>query len=124
MSSETPRPLATKYPPPKDNLADPQRFVGQPITLRRAWPESVNDFVAIVSNFSLARLTLERRAGDLMVWSWSVTGPDLPRHLKPGGGDCETLAQAKAAVRSIFDSWLEWANAQRGLVTWWGSDSS
>jgi len=83
----------------------------------------VNDYVARISNLSLGRITLERRAGDLMVWSWSVTGPDLPRNLKPGGGDCETLAQAKAAVRSVFDSWLEWAKSQQGFVTWWGSDS-
>lgn len=88
---------------PKSNPADPPCFVGQQIVLRRAWPESIDDYVAVIAGHSLARITLVRRAGDLMVWSWSVTGLALPGNLKPSGGQCETLVQAKKMVRAKFN---------------------
>ena len=94
---------------------DPRTFIDQPMHLARS---ADNDFRVMVASHTAGRLFGTLRSGRRPVWLWTVTGPYLPGAQLNSNGDSADLAEAKAAFRATFDTWLTWAMRQNGDVVW------
>ncbi len=95
-------------------IVDPARFHEKPLILRRL---DGDDFSVRVDGLMLGRIMLKPISGGAAVWLWTITGPYMQPPLQPSSGDCETLEQAKAALRGAWDLWLRYAR-QRGEGRW------
>ena len=94
---------------------DPATLEGQPLILKVI---GAQDYSVRVLDRVAGRITIKPLSGGRTVWFWTVTGPYLPGHLRPGDGDADTLEEAKAAFRAKFDAWLAWAKDLQHPVVW------
>jgi hypothetical protein len=97
------------------HYVDPSAFEGLPLILKRT---GVDDHSVRVNDMVAGRIMAQDRSGGRRVWFWTITGPYLPEHLRPGNGEAETLDEAKAAFRAKFDKWLAWASMLQHEVVW------
>jgi hypothetical protein len=51
---------------------------------------------------------------------WTSTGPYLPKSMRPGDGEVESLDGDKAGIKAKFESWLRWSTGQGKDVVWRG----
>jgi hypothetical protein len=97
------------------------RFTGKTFTRRRTFPDSIDDYVAVIDRCEAGRIMKLQRAGNRLVWFWTLTGPYFPGP-KSHDGEEETLEAALKAFKEKFWQWHEWALKQPGPITWHGAD--
>ena len=113
-----------KNPPPNNHRVDPRRFLDREMTLHRTSADSDNDYVVMITGLDAARIHQVKMAGSVVAWSWSITGPAIPRDQYPLNGMADTLESAKLIVRQKFNAWLMWAVKREIAAVWYGENSS
>lgn len=103
----------------KDEV-DPSRFTGKRFTRRKTWPNTPDDYVAIIDGLVAGRILKRRSEAQGEYWFWTMNGPYFPG--PPTHGEKPTLEAAQDAFKLLFWKWHAWALKQPGKATWYGAD--
>lgn len=99
------------------SIIDPNRFTGLQLV-----PTAIaqDDYAIAIDGMRAGRIIRQARAFGKETWFWTMTGPALAQAGMASSGEAETLEEARAAFRRVFNEWLRWATAHDGAVHWHG----
>ena len=100
---------------------DPRRFIGKGFTRRKTFPDSVDDYCIWIDGIKVGRIMKVPRAGNNMVWFWSLHGPYFPGPKSPDGEE-ETYEAARDAFKAKFWEWHVWAMKRETMAAWEGAE--
>jgi hypothetical protein len=107
------------YAPIRDQI-DPQRFTGKTFARRKAFPNSVDDYVIQIDGLTAGRVMKMTLTGQMPVWFWTLTGPYFPGPQSQDGQEA-TFEAALEEFEKVFWQWHVWALRQPGKTTWHGA---
>ena len=99
------------------NYVDPRRFIKKPVVLRSQLP---GEAAVMIDGLKAGRILQQVRADMRLIYVWTLTGPYAIAAGLHSSGQARSLEEAKAAIRSAFDIWLNWALGQEKPVVWYG----